>query len=105
MNNKLFNDVQQINDLNLVSYFKILGFKPIAEHDGSTDYAILLDSPEPTILTVDHQTNRFHDKTNNRGGTLVDFACLLFECTSVELCSNLMPYRIDRLMSLTSEPI
>jgi len=104
MNNKLFHEIKKLNELNLVSYFRILGFKPVAEHEGATDYAVLLDNTDPTILTIDHQTNRFQDKIHNRGGTLVDFACLLFECTSVELCSNIMPYKIDRLMSLTGNP-
>jgi hypothetical protein len=103
MNSKLFNDIKTLNELNLVSYFNILGFKPVAEHPHSTDYQVLLDDIDPTTLTVDHRTNRFQDKANNRGGTLVDFACLLFQCTSIELCSNLMPYQLDRLLQLTQQ--
>lgn len=102
MNARLFKDISMLNQLNLVQYLRILGYKPIAQHSDSTDYHVLLDHVEPTILTVDHRTNRFSVPANNWHGNLADFACLLFDCTSIELCSNIVLYRIDMLMSQSS---
>ena len=102
MNARLFKDISMLNQLSLVQYLDILGYKPIAQHADTTDYHVLLDHVEPVTLTIDHLTNRFTVPVNNRQGTLVDFACLLFDCTSIELCSNIVLYRLDMLMSQSS---
>ena len=96
METQLSEDIEVLNSLSLVSYLNILGFTPIAEGPNSTNYQVHID--EFLTLTIDHATNRFHDKANNRQGSLVDFACILFEITPVELINNISPYRIDELM-------
>jgi hypothetical protein len=98
MNQQLEKDIQELNALSLVSYLSILGYKP--EHTGhdSTLYRMYLDHTELLNVLVDHQTNTFIDIANNRKGGLVDFVCLQFGITPIELCSDIMPYRIDILM-------
>lgn len=92
-------DIEALNQLSLVSYLSILGYTPLARHPHATVYRVYFDGePHSTIITVDHQSNRFHDPIQNIEGTLVDFACSLFGRTSIEILSNVMLYRIDLLM-------
>lgn len=100
MNQTFSKSISDLNELSLISYLDILGFKPVVTRPGSTDYQIQLDCAGPVTLTIDHQTNTFTDRANNRQGSLVDFTCLLFECTPKELLSNVAIYRIDQLMTL-----
>jgi hypothetical protein len=103
MNTKLEKDVTTLNRLSLVRYLDILDIKPIDHHPGCLEYETLLYDHPMTII-VDYIRNRFFDKFHNREGGLVDFACLLFECTTSELCDNIVPYGIDRLMSESRQP-
>ncbi len=92
--------LDNLNELSLIDYLRILGFEPIAFHPGSTDYVSPFNHKEPQILSVNHKDNRFTAPGTHQKGTLVEFACLLYGCTPSELCNNIVPYKIDRLMSL-----
>lgn len=94
----LSKDIAEINDYSLVTYLKVLGYEPVSELPGSTKFELYLGTNELIPLVIDHNTNRFFDKANNREGSLADFACIKFEITPWELIRNIMPYRIDLLM-------
>jgi len=98
MNQTLQKDIKALNELSLVRYLTILGYTPVHSGDDSTLYRMYLDQKDLQDMLIDHEANEFIDIAGNRKGNLVDFACLLFGITPEELCSNIMPYRIDLLM-------
>ena len=84
-----------LNEIDMISYMAILGFKPTEQTSGATVY----ESPFPgginRSLIVDHATNSFWDLPTNLAGKVADFACKLFKCTPEELCASLALYHLD----------
>jgi hypothetical protein len=105
MKSKVFKDIKELNQLSLVRYLSILGYKPTHSGHDCTLYRMYLDDVKSLNILIDHKTNEFTDIGNRQKGTLVDFACLLFGITSIELCNNIMLYGIDRLMQFTHQTI
>jgi hypothetical protein len=98
MNQSLEKDIKGLNELSLVRYLSILGYQPEHTEPDCSLYRMYLDDSDLLNILIDHEANEFIDIAGKRKGTLVDFACLLFGITPIELCSNIMPYRIDLLM-------
>ncbi|WP_431216159.1 hypothetical protein ACQ86N_16875 [Puia sp. P3] len=50
-------------------------------------------------LYVDHDTNQFRLSHSKVSGGVLDLACALFDQTRRNILRNIVPYRIDSLMS------
>lgn len=99
MNNNLQRDVQILNDLPLTDYLHLLGYQPTVIRFSSADYEVCIDDTPAVTITIDYATNRFTDRANNRRGGLVYLVCLLYRITVAQLCANIVPYQLDRLMT------
>jgi len=97
MKKNLKKDIALINKHSFPRYMEILQMPVKENRPGCTDYEVMIHNVDH-IVTVHHQCNCFSSQTLDREGTIVDFACLLFGLNPEELCSNIVPYGIDRLM-------
>lgn len=102
MKKNLKRDIALINKHSFLRYMEILQMPVKENRPGCTDYEVMIHNVDH-IVTVHHLCNCFSSKTLDKEGTIVDFACLLFGLKPEELCSNIVPYGIDRLMS-TEKP-
>jgi len=86
-----------INNLCVKTYMEILGYGCIVSSRG---YAIF-PSPFSEIgrLYVDYDKNRFRLSHGQLTGGVLDLACALFGETKSNILKNIVPYRIDMLMS------
>ena len=91
--------IDELNNLSIVSYLKILGYSPAAESDKSTSFQVYPDLPDTATITVEHDSNTFFDRKTSRTGKLVDLACHIFQIKPGELIRNIANYRIDLLMT------
>jgi len=96
--------IDELNNLSIVSYLKVLGYSPAAESDNSTSFQVYSDQPAPATITVVHDSNTFLDTKTSRTGKLVDLACHIFQIRPGELIRNIANYRIDLLMTRSISP-
>lgn len=102
MKKNLKQDIALINKHSFPRYMEILGMPIKERRPGCTDYEVMIHNVDH-IVTIHHASNCFSSKTLDQEGTITDFACLLFGITPAELCSNIVPYGIDRLMSTSRQ--
>ena len=90
-------DQERINNLCVKTYLEILGYKAIVSHRG---YAIF-PSPfsEEGTLYVDFRTNKARLSTGRHIGGVLDLATALFKVRKAAILNDIVPYRIDQLMS------
>lgn len=93
--------IDELNNLSIVSYLKILGFTPAAESNSSTSFLVYPAQPGTVTIIVEHDSNTFLDTKSSRTGKLVDLTCHIFQIKPRELIRNIANYRIDLLMTRT----
>ena len=94
MEKNISKDLRSIDNLSLVQYLHVLGIDPVATRPNETDYRSPFDDNSHAIMTVFHESNRFEDVGSGLTGTLTDFACHLFGCSSEELHGDIARYRL-----------
>jgi hypothetical protein len=86
--------IEALNAHRLTTYFAILGLEPIAIREHATDYISPLGKNRAAVLTVDHDSNSFTDRTNRKKGHLVDFICAWWQVTPKEIFRDIVPYQL-----------
>ena len=76
---------QQANQLDLVDYLQTLGFAPQKIRGNDYWYISPLRDEKTASFKVNHKLNAWYDHGDGRGGKLVDFGILYFNCTVTEL--------------------
>jgi len=94
--------IDKINQYSLVAYLKLLGYTPTHISKKFTTFDIPGDSTEATLV-VNNKTNRFRLDVAMSDGGIVDFVSLLFRAKPEDILADIVPYRLDQLMSADAE--
>ena len=88
-----------MNKNSLVTYLKLLGYKPtLIQKDFTVFPSPFSDSPRSTLI-VNHKTNTFLINYRINRGTVMDLASLLFREAPEDILADIVPYRLDQLIS------
>jgi hypothetical protein len=91
--------IRQMNKNSLVTYLKLLGYKPaLIQKDFTVFPSPFSDSPGSTLI-VNHKTNTFLINYRINRGTVMDLASLLFREAPEDILADIVPYRLDQLIS------
>lgn len=90
--------VEKVNNLCVKTYLEILGYRGITI---SGRNLAIFPSPFDEVgrLYIDGPTNRFRLSNGKLTGGVLELACALFGQTRSDILKNIVPYRIDQLMS------
>src|SRR6185437_3550473 len=91
--------IDKINEYCLVTYLKMLGYTPAYVSNEVTIFHIPVDNSQDAVLIVNHYTNRFHLSMWVPRGSILDLASLLFRAKPKDILADIVPYRLDQLMS------
>ena len=91
--------IRQMNKYNLVAYLKILGYKPTLIHKASTIFPSPFSDSPKSMLIVDKKSNTFRVTYSINIGTVMDLASLLFRKAPEDILADIVPYRLDQLIS------
>jgi len=94
--------IDKINQYSLVAYLKLLGYTPTHISKKFTTFNIPGDSTEATLV-VNNKTNRFRLNVDMSNGGIVDFISLLFRAKPEDILADIVPYRLDQLMSADTD--
>ena len=97
MEARLAQQVIEINRLSMTRYIESMGYEPIAQRPGSTDYVLVHE--EPFTVTIDHATNRFTDNETDAEGSLVDLIRRLYRCTWQDLVRAPLEYGLGPVLA------
>lgn len=103
MNHSPFHLQQQIDKMNeysLLTYMKLLGYTPVYETEESTVFDIPQDNGPSATLIVENKLNRFRFSMAITNGGILDLASLLFRAKPEDVLADILPYRLDQLMSV-----
>lgn len=101
-NSDLQSQVDELNQYSLVTYLKMLGYTPTHITKKFTIFTICGDTTEMTLV-VNNKTNRARLSMNIADATLIDLVSSLFHVKPAEILSDIVPYRLDQLMSTRAE--
>jgi hypothetical protein len=90
--------IDKMNQYSLVAYLKLLGYTPTRISKKFTTFSICGDTTE-TTLVVNNKTNRVRLSMTIDDGTLIDLVSCLFHAKPDEILTDIVPYRLDQLMS------
>jgi len=99
LNRKLQDQIDIMNQYSLLTYMKLLGYTPVHETEESTVFDIPQDNEPSVTLIVEKKNNRFRLAMSITNGGLLDLASLLFRAKPEEVLADILPYRLDQLMS------
>jgi hypothetical protein len=94
--------IRLMNKHSLVTYLKLLGYKPAVIQKDFTIFPSPFGDSPGSMLIVNHRTNTFLINYRINQGTVMDLASLLFRETPEDMLSNIVPYRLDQLISSTT---
>lgn len=91
--------IDKMNQYSLVTYLKLLGHTPAITTDKFTIFDLPQDNNIGVKLAVNNKTNRFHLTMIPGQGGVLDFIALFFQTTPEDILEDIVPYRLDQLMS------
>ena len=91
--------IRQMNKYSLVAYLKILGYKPTLIHKDCTIFPSPFSESPKSMLIVDKKSNTFRLTYSINVGTVMDLASLLFRKAPEDILADIVPYRLDQLIS------
>lgn len=80
---------QQANQIDMVEYLEKLGYKPAKIRNNDYWYLSPLRDEKTPSFKVNRSKNVWYDHAIGKGGTLVDFGRLYYQCTVKDLLSKL----------------
>src|SRR5579872_6386622 len=96
---KLKTEFDKINSCSLVTYMRILGHQPTFVSDAYVRFkSPFPDWPDESMI-IHVKTNRFYITCDVPSGGVIDLARHLFHVSPQEILNDIVPYRIDQLMS------
>lgn len=97
-NSDLQSQIDKMNQYSLVTYLKLLGYTPTHISKKFTTFRICRDATE-TTLVVNNKTNRVRLSIVIADATFIELVSSLFHVKPAEILSDIVPYRLDQLMS------
>ena len=94
----LQSQVDKMNQYSLVTYLKLLGYTPTHICKKFTTFSICGDTTETTLI-VNNKTNRARLSMTIADATLIDLVSYLFLAKPENILADIVPYRLDQLMS------
>ena len=91
--------IRQMNKYSLVAYLKILCYKPTIVHKDYTIFPSPFSESPKSMLIIDRKDNTFRVTYSINGGTVIDLASLLFRKAPEDILADIVPYRLDQLIS------
>ena len=82
-------DCEQARQIGLVDYLSELGYEPVKKQGFSYWYISPFRNEKTASFKVNRKLNRWYDFGMGKGGNLVDFGILFFDCTVSELLQKL----------------
>ena len=79
----------EVKEIDLVHYLKSLGFEPTKIRNNDYWYFSPLRDEKEASFKINRRLNRWYDHGIGKGGNLIDFAILYFNCSIGELLQNL----------------
>ena len=86
-NNRL--TLNEAKEMDLVNYLLALGFEPSKKRNNDYWYLSPLRGEKEASFKINRRLNRWYDHGLGKGGNLIDFGVLYFNCTIGELLQNL----------------
>ncbi|WP_413998104.1 toprim domain-containing protein [Flavobacterium sp. W1B] len=81
--------IEQAKALDMIQYLSSLGFEPIKIRNNDYWYLSPLRVEKEASFKINRRLNRWYDHGIGKGGNLIDFGILYFDCTIAELLQNL----------------
>ncbi|KDN54689.1 toprim domain-containing protein [Flavobacterium seoulense] len=81
--------LNQAKEIDLVIYLSNLGFEPSKIRNNDYWYLSPLRNEKEASFKINRRLNRWYDHGLGKGGNLIDFGILYFNCTISELLKNL----------------
>ena len=91
--------IDKMNQYSLVTYLKLLGLTPAITNNEFTIFDLPQDNTVGVKLAVNNKTNRFRLTMMPGQGGVLDLVALFFQTTPEEILADIVPYRLDQLMS------
>lgn len=82
-------NVEQAKQIDLVSYLRRLGYRPERERGNDHWYLSPLRKEKTASFKVNQKLNRWYDFGIGKGGNLIDFSILFFNCSVREVLEKL----------------
>jgi hypothetical protein len=99
-NSVLQQQIDEMDQYSLVAYMKLLGFTPTFENQEFTNFVIPLDYGLGATLVINNRLNRFRFTMVISNGGILDLASLVFRAKPEDILADLVPYKLDQLMSV-----
>ena len=99
LNRKLQDQIDKMNQYSLLTYVKLLGYSPVFENEEHTVFDIPQDNGPSATLIINNRLNRFRFSMAITNGGILDLASLLFRAKPEDILADILPYRLDQLMS------
>jgi hypothetical protein len=80
---------KEVKELDLVDYLSTLGFNPTKIRGNDYWYLSPLRGEKTASFKIDRKINCWYDHGLGKGGNLIDFGMLYFNCTALEFIKNL----------------
>lgn len=81
--------LDEAKEIDLVNYLSTLGFKPSKIRNNDYWYLSPLRNEKESSFKINRRLNRWYDHGLGKGGNLIDFGVLYFNCSIGELLRNL----------------
>lgn len=81
--------LNEAKEIDLVNYLMALGFEPSKIRNNDYWYLSPLRDEKEASFKINRRLNRWYDHGLGKGGNLIDFGILYFNCTIGELLQNL----------------
>lgn len=110
MGRERFITCAEANNIDVVSYLAKLGIEPVKIMNNDFWYLSPLRHEKHASFKVNRRINRWYDFGIGKGGTFIDLAILLHDCSIAELLRSLneavptarLPYQIESISSNSS---
>jgi hypothetical protein len=99
LNRKLQDQIDKMNQYSLLTYMEMLGYSPVFENEEHTVFDIPQDNGPSSTLIINNRLNRFRFSMAITNGGILDLASLLFRANPEDILADILPYRLDQLMS------
>ena len=81
--------INEAKNIDLVNYLSTLGFEPSKIRNNDYWYLSPLRNEKEASFKINRRLNRWYDHGLGKGGNLIDFGILYFNCSINELLQNL----------------
>lgn len=98
--------IKDTKEMDVVNYLSSLGYEPSKIRNNDYWYLSPLREEKTPSFKINRKLNRWYDHDLGKGGNLIDFATLYYQCTISELLESLSgSFSIQKLVTQKNEPV